>query len=103
MPTITLDRARPLKWTMRTEYRLGGLTPAPSLAELDGKNHNRAFRSLCCHVWACLHEPDAPATPDEVADYFDTPEKRTAAIEALYNALVEAGRIKKKVTAAPST
>lgn len=103
MPKLTLDRERTLKWTMRTEFKLGSLPRPPSLADLDGKNLHRAFHSLCCHVWACLHDADAPASPEDVAEFLAAPEQQTAAITALYDTLVEAGRIKKKGPTATST
>lgn len=96
MATIRLDQERPLRWTMRTDFRIGGLAKPPALSDIGSSNPRRAFHALCCFVWACLPSDSPFAEPDSVADHLDTAEKQIDAIKALHAAIEEAGLGAKK-------
>lgn len=96
MPTLKLDTDRPLKWTMRTDFKLGGLSNPPSLSDIGSKNGRKAFHALCCHVWACLQDGGRFESPEDIAEYLGTTEQQLAAMEALTACLHDAGMVKKK-------
>ncbi len=101
MPSIRLDIDRPLKWTMRAQCRIGALPAPPTFSDLGSRNRNTVFYALCAHVWACM-DVERFAKPEDIAEYFDTPEKQLDAIKAFYDALIEAGILKPKNGQAPT-
>lgn len=103
--TVTLDRPRPIRWTNKSDHRIGSLDRPPALADLAHKNARKGFYALCAFVWASLEGRDHGfADPEELAEYLGKPEAQAAAWDALKAALQEAGVIStEKKSASPET
>jgi len=84
---------------MRSDFKIGSLEKPPNLADIAAPDSRVAFHALCCFIWATIEDRGQDfATPEDVADYLETPEQQAAGLNALRDALEEAGIIKKKVT-----
>lgn len=103
--TVTLDQPRPIRWTNRSDHRLGSLERPPALADLAHKNPRKGFYALCAFVWAALEGRDHGfADPEDVAEHLGEPAAQAAAWESLKAALEEAGVIAaEKKSAGPGT
>lgn len=89
MSSVTLDKPYEVKWTRRAQARLESLERPPSFTDL-GRKSKKPFYALCAFVWASLveraHRFD---TPEDVADYLDTPDKVASATRAIGEAITE--------------
>lgn len=100
--TVTLDRPRPIRWTNRSDHRIGSLDRPPALADLAHKNARKGFYALCAFVWASLEGRDHGfAEPEDLAEYLGKPEAQAAAWDALKAALQDAGVISSEKKSAP--
>lgn len=102
MATIKLDRDRTLKFSMRSRFKLGSINPRPQFEDLSSTDAMRAFHAICCFVWASETE-SAFSSPEQIADYLETNEQQVAAVTALIDTFTEAGMLKKKEKASPTT
>ena len=91
--TLTLDRERELRWTMRAEAKLGRLPDPPPLQDIASRNPRRGYFALLAYLWAAVEDPagDFPQ-PEDLADHLQDAAAQAAGFAVLIQALRAAGR-----------
>jgi hypothetical protein len=87
--TVTLDRPREVRWTMRAQARMASLARPVTFASVARKKN--ALYAVLALIWASLvdrdHEFDAP---EDLAEFFKTDEQQSNAIKVLLAVAQEA-------------
>lgn len=93
--TIILDREREVRWTMRSEAKLGRLADAPPLQDIAHRNPRRGFYSLLCYLWAAIEDTEGDfIQPDDMAELLKDAKLQATAFSTLIKALRVAGVLK---------
>lgn len=98
---ITLDKERQIRWTNRAQARNSSL-PRPVQFVHMARGKNRLY-AMCALIWCGLvdraHDFEEP---EDIADFLQTPEQQSAALQAILAMIEEAFPQKKSAASAIS-